>query len=151
AGLASLQQALAGHRLLLAASTHPGEDALILEALTALPVEVRPRLVIVPRHVERGPSIAELARTRGLSVSLRSAEPEALAAEVLVADTLGELGLWFRLADLAIVAGSLVPGIGGHNPLEPARLGCPIVSGPHVENWLTAYADLSAVEGVTLA
>jgi 3-deoxy-D-manno-octulosonic-acid transferase len=61
---------------------------------------------------------------------------------VIVADTLGELGLWFRLADLAVVAGSLVPGIGGHNPLEPARLDCPIVSGPHVENWLTAYADL---------
>jgi 3-deoxy-D-manno-octulosonic-acid transferase len=70
---------------------------------------------------------------------------------VTVADTLGELGLWFRLADLSLVAGSLVPGIGGHNPLEPARLSCPIVSGPHVENWLTAYAELSAVEGVTLA
>jgi 3-deoxy-D-manno-octulosonic-acid transferase len=151
AGLAVLQQALAGRRLLLAASTHPGEDELVLEAFAALPVEVRPRLVIVPRHVERGPAIAELARNRGLSVALRSAEPEALTAEVLVADTLGELGLWFRLADLALVAGSLVPGIGGHNPLEPARLSCPIVSGPHVENWLTAYADLSAVEGVTLA
>jgi len=149
--LAKLQQALAGRRLLLAASTHPGEDEQVLDAFTALPEEGRPRLVIVPRHVERGPAIAEMARGRGLSVSLRSAEPEALAAEVVVADTLGELGLWFRLADLAIVAGSLVTGIGGHNPLEPARLSCPILSGPHVENWLTAYADLSAVEGLILA
>jgi 3-deoxy-D-manno-octulosonic-acid transferase len=49
------------------------------------------------------------------------------------------------------VAGSLVPGIGGHNPLEPARLDCPIVSGPHVENWLTAYADLRAIDGVAFA
>ena len=148
AELARLKAGLADRPLLLAASTHEGEDAIALDAWAALPD--RPRLVIVPRHVERGPTIAEAARARGSSASLRSLDPTA-TSEVTVADTLGELGLWFRLADLAIVAGSLVPGIGGHNPLEPARLVCPIVSGPHVENWLTAYAELSAVEGVTLA
>ena len=148
AELSRLKASLADRPLLLAASTHPGEDEIVLDAFAALPD--RPRLIIVPRHVERGPAIAEAARARSLTVSLRSVDTTT-AAEVMVADTLGELGLWFRLADLALIAGSLVPGIGGHNPLEPARLSCPIVSGPHVENWLTAYADLSAVDGVTLA
>jgi 3-deoxy-D-manno-octulosonic-acid transferase len=148
AELARLKAVFADRPLLVAASTHEGEDEIVLDAYAAL--QDRPRLVIVPRHVERGLAIAEAARARSLSASLRSLDPTA-ASEVTVADTLGELGLWFRLADLAVVAGSLVPGIGGHNPLEPARLSCPIVSGPHVENWLTAYADLSAVEGVTLA
>ena len=146
--LVRLKAAFAGRPLLLAASTHPGEDEIVLDAFTAL--QDRPRLVIVPRHVERGPAIVEMARTRGLSASLRSADATAIA-DVIVADTLGELGLWFRLADIALVAGSLVPGIGGHNPLEPARLSCPIASGPHVENWLTAYAELSAVDGMALA
>lgn len=148
AELARLTAGLAGRPLLLAASTHPGEDEIVLDAFAALPGQ--PRLVIVPRHVERGPAIGEMAQARGLVASLRSADPTAIA-DVIVADTLGELGLWFRLADLALVAGSLVPGIGGHNPLEPARLSCPIVSGPHVENWLTAYAELSAVDGMALA
>lgn len=146
--LAHLKAVFADRPLLLAASTHPGEDEIVLDAFAALPGQ--PRLVVVPRHVERGPAIAEMTRARGLTVSLRSADPAAMS-EVLVADTLGELGLWFRLADLALVAGSLVHGIGGHNPLEPARLACPIVSGPHVENWLTAYAELSAVDGMALA
>lgn len=153
ATLASLRVRLGGRPLLLAASTHPGEDEIVLAAWSALPD--RPRLVIVPRHPERGPVIADLVQARGplatgATASLRSREPDDLA-EVIVADTLGELGLWYRLADLALVAGSLVAGIGGHNPLEPARLDCPIVSGPHVENWLTAYAGLRAADGATFA
>jgi len=147
--LAHLKAVFAGRPLLLAASTHPGEDEIVLDAFAALPGQ--PRLVIAPRHVERGPAIVQMARARGLDASLRSTDPGAEPAQVLVADTLGELGLWFRLADIALVAGSLVPGVGGHNPLEPARLSCPIMSGPHVENWLTAYAELSAVDGMALA
>ena len=146
--LADLRARLGDRPLLLAASTHPGEDEIVLAAWRAL--SPRPRLVIAPRHVERGPAILEIARPTGASAALLSAEPEA-TADIIVADTLGELGLWYRLADLALVAGSLVPGIGGHNPLEPARLDCPIVSGPHVENWLTAYADLRAVDGAAFA
>lgn len=148
AALAGLRARLGDRPMLLAASTHPGEDEIVLDAWRALPR--RPRLVIVPRHPERGPSIVDLAQATGATVSLRSREPDA-STEVIVADTLGELGLWYRLADLALVAGSLVTGIGGHNPLEPARLDCPIVSGPHVENWLTAYADLRDAEGVAFA
>jgi 3-deoxy-D-manno-octulosonic-acid transferase len=148
AALAGLRARLDERPMLLAASTHPGEDEIVLTAWRALPE--RPRLVIAPRHPDRGPSIVDLAQATGATVSLRSREPDA-STEVVVADTLGELGLWYRLADLALVAGSLVAGIGGHNPLEPARLDCPIISGPHVENWLTAYADLRDAEGVAFA
>jgi 3-deoxy-D-manno-octulosonic-acid transferase len=139
--------------ILLAASTHPGEDEIVLDAWRALVAnkdDGRPRLVIVPRHPERGPAVADLALATGATVCLRSREPDG-AADIIIADTLGELGLWYRLADLALVAGSLVAGIGGHNPLEPARLDCPMVSGPHVENWLTAYADLRDAQGVAFA
>ena len=62
-------------------------------------------------------------------------------AGVHVADTLGELGLWYRLARLTLVGGSLVEGVGGHNPFEPARLGCPFIAGRHVEHW-PVYGDL---------
>jgi len=152
AALASLRVRLSDRPLLLAASTHPGEDELVLAAWRALSADPagRPRLVIVPRHPERGPAVADLALAAGAATCLRSREPDD-SADIIVADTLGELGLWYRLADLALVAGSLVEGIGGHNPLEPARLDCPIVSGPHVENWLTAYADLRDADGVSFA
>ena len=131
---------------LLIASTHPGEDEIALDAVAALPD--RPPIVLAPRHVERGPAIVELARARGLSAGLRSQGKG--DADVLVADTLGEMGLWFRLAGTAVIAGSLVPDVGGHNPLEAARLGCPAISGPFVENWVSAYAGLQAAEGVVV-
>ena len=61
---------------------------------------------------------------------------------------MGEIGLWFRLARIAVMGGSLVQGIGGHNPLEPARLGCPVASGPYVDNWASAYRALEIAQGV---
>lgn len=131
---------------LLIASTHPGEDEIVLDAITALPD--RPPVILAPRHVERGPAIVELAKARGLSASLRSQSPE--PADILVADTLGEMGLWFRIAGIAVIAGSLVEGIGGHNPLEAARLDCPAISGPFVENWASAFAGLDAAGGVVM-
>ncbi|WP_454718734.1 3-deoxy-D-manno-octulosonic acid transferase [Caulobacter segnis] len=131
---------------LLIASTHPGEDEIALDAIAALPN--RPPMILVPRHVERGPAIVELAKARGLSAVLRSHSRE--TADILVADTLGEMGLWFRLAGTSVIAGSLVPDIGGHNPLEAARLDCPTISGPFVENWVSAFAGLEAADGVVM-
>lgn len=131
---------------LLIASTHPGEDEIALDAIAVLPD--RPPVVLAPRHVERGPAIVELAKARGLSAVLRSHSRE--TADILVADTLGEMGLWFRLASTSVIAGSLVPDIGGHNPLEAARLDCPTISGPFVENWASAFAGLEAAEGVVM-
>lgn len=135
------------HPPLLIASTHPGEDEIALDAIAALPN--RPPVILAPRHVERGPAIVELAKARGFSAGLRSQGAD--AGDILVADTLGEMGLWFRLAATSVIAGSLVPAIGGHNPLEAARLGCPAISGPFVDNWASAYAGLAAAEGVVMA
>jgi 3-deoxy-D-manno-octulosonic-acid transferase len=132
---------------LLIASTHPGEDEIALDAVAAL--NDRPPVVLAPRHVERGPAIVALAETRGLSAVLRSQAPGE-RADVVVADTLGEMGLWFRLAGTAVIAGSLVPDIGGHNPLEAARLDCPVISGPFVENWASAFAGLEDARGVVM-
>ncbi len=133
---------------LLIASTHPGEDEIALDAIAALPD--RPPVILTPRHVERGPAIVQLARARGLAAAQRS-QAAHQAADILVADTLGEMGLWFRLAGTSVIAGSLVPGVGGHNPLEAARLDCPAISGPFVENWASAFAGLEAVNGVAMA
>jgi 3-deoxy-D-manno-octulosonic-acid transferase len=102
AALTSLRVRLSGRPVLLAASTHPGEDEIVLAAWRALPANNdygRPHLVIVPRHPERGPGRRRLALATGATVCLRSQEPDD-SAEVIVADTLGELGLWYRLADL---------------------------------------------------
>jgi 3-deoxy-D-manno-octulosonic-acid transferase len=148
AALGALRAELDARPVLLAASTHPGEDELVLDRFAALPAG--PLLVIVPRHPERGPAIAALAAARGLAVSRQGAGEPIGAAQVRVADALGELGLWYRLAGLAVVAGSLVEGVGGHNPLEPARLGCPFVSGPHVANWRGAYAGLLECDATAL-
>jgi 3-deoxy-D-manno-octulosonic-acid transferase len=155
AALAAARTGIGARPVLLAASTHPGEDELILARFATLlqdPARAAgaPLLVIVPRHPERGPAIAALAAARALTVSRQGAGEPIGQAQVRVADTLGELGLWYRLASLAVVAGSLVDGIGGHNPLEPARLGCPFVSGPHVANWQGAYAGLVEHEATAL-
>jgi 3-deoxy-D-manno-octulosonic-acid transferase len=140
--------------VLLAASTHPGEEEIALEAYQGIAsdrADLGVVLVIVPRHPIRGRGIADRAREMGFATVLQSelaGGQETPRAEVWVADALGELGGWFRLANSALVGGSLAPGIGGHNPLEPARLACPIVVGPHVENWASVYAMLQEANAV---
>ena len=150
--LAELTRQLGDRPVLLAASTHPGEEAQVLEVFGLLKDRLeRPLLVLAPRHPDRGETVAALARAQGLLTARRAGdEPLTGSVEVYVADTLGELGLWFRLARAALVCGSLVAGIGGHNPLEPARLGCPAISGTKVDNWAGVYADLVAVQGVRM-
>jgi 3-deoxy-D-manno-octulosonic-acid transferase len=147
AELARLQAAWAGRPVWLAASTHPGEDEIILAAHRLLaPAHPGLLTVIVPRHPPRGPDIAGLAGD--LPVARRGAGQEAGAGvAVYVADTLGELGLFYRLARVALIGGSLVPH-GGQNPLEAARLGCPIITGPHHFNFSEIIARLSAAHGL---
>lgn len=135
AELDRLRTALAGRKVVLAASTHPGEDASIANAVRkAAPGGV---LILAPRHPERGAEIAAM-----LGGALRS-RGEAMGP-VYVADTLGELGLFFRLADIVVMGGSFVPGIGGHNPLEPARIGRPILTGRYMFNAADTYAEMFA-------
>lgn len=123
----------------IAASTHQGEDESVLDAFTRLR-QARPRalLVLVPRHPERFDAVAELCRRRGWTVARRSrGEPCTPATAVYLGDTLGELLLLFAAADLAFVGGSLVP-VGGHNVLEPAALGLPVLFGPQMFNFTEA-------------
>ena len=147
AELARLKAAWAGRPVWLAASTHPGEDEIILAAHRLLaPAHPGLLTVIVPRHPPRGPDIAGLAGD--LPVARRGAGQDAGAGvAVYVADTLGELGLFYRLARVALIGGSLVPH-GGQNPLEAARLGCPIITGPHHFNFSEIIARLSAAHGL---
>ncbi len=143
--LAALQQEAGARPVLLAASTHAGEEALVLETFQAVDAERagNPLLVIVPRHPDRGAEVADLARGAGFNTG-RSGEGDAFSSQcdVYVADRLGELGLWFRLARGAFIGGSLAPDIGGHNPLEAVQVGAPAISGPHVDNWASVFQDL---------
>jgi 3-deoxy-D-manno-octulosonic-acid transferase len=118
--------------ILVAGSTHPGEEPLLLDALRRLDGRgLGIRLVLAPRHPERIPELVELCRREGLDWGLRSAVAPG-DPEVLLVDTLGELHNLYALADLAFVGGTLVP-VGGHNLLEPASLGLPLVVGPHLD------------------
>lgn len=140
ADLGCLRALLDERPMILAASTHPGEELIVLDAFSRARAEgTHPVLIIAPRHIERASVIAGLASHHGLSTGLRSARADLARLDVYVADTIGEFGLFYRLARLAFLGGSLVPGPGGHNPLEPARLGCPVVSGDRVENWPIFY------------
>jgi 3-deoxy-D-manno-octulosonic-acid transferase len=150
AELARMRAILGRRPVLLAASTHPGEDAVVIAAHRAM----APRLpglltVIAPRHPQRGPEIAALAAPLPATLRSEGGLPEA-GVEVYVADTLGEMGLFFRLASagrgVSLVGGSLVPK-GGHNPLEPARLGSPVLLGPDTSHFREVADDLLAAGG----
>ena len=122
-----------------AASTHDGEEAEVLGAYQALLArEAASFLILAPRHPERAPGVAELLRKSGLTFRLRSqlqgSEPPLAAGGVLLLDTVGELAGLYQASDLVFVGGTLVP-TGGHNPLEPASCGVPVLFGPHMENF----------------
>ena len=143
--VAALQQAIGGRPCWAAASTHEGEEEAVGEAVSALRRSFPDLLTILaPRHPERGAAIAETMERRGLATARRSEGGEiSPTTAVYLVDTLGELGLVYRLADIAFVGGSLAPH-GGHNPLEPARLDCALVAGHHTENFAEAYAALES-------
>lgn len=148
ASLKALQDAIGDRPVWVAASTHEGEDDLCCEVHHEL-ARSRPGLltIIVPRKADRGPAILERARALGLTAHRRSCD-EVLdrATDIYVADTMGELGLFYRLARVVFVGKSLI-GTGGQNPIEPAKLGAAILHGPHVENFEDVYALLDASRG----
>ena len=147
--LEKLKTAIAGRPLLLAAQTHPGEDETVLPAHDVLRQSFPNLLtILVPRHIERGADLVMLCGTRPAALRSKGERIEASTA-VYVADTLNELGLFYRLAPFAFVGGTLVP-IGGHNPLEPARLKCPVIAGPHVFNSESAFKAIFDAQGMGL-
>ena len=150
ASFAELKAGTAGRRILVAASTHPDEEALIGRSIEV--VRPRPLLVVVPRHPERGEAVAALLSGLGWRVARRSAgEPVGPDVGAYVADTLGELGLFYRLADAVLLGGSFIDGLSGHNPLEPARLAAPVIAGPHHQAFAETYATLLEKGAVLIA
>ncbi|WP_036283060.1 3-deoxy-D-manno-octulosonic acid transferase [Methylocystis sp. ATCC 49242] len=147
ARLAEFNGAVGARPVWAAVSTHPGEESIILEAHAELAQQIPSLLtVIVPRHRERGPEIAQMARDRGYVTALRSQDGEPRRdVDVYVADTTGELGLIFRSVGVVFMGKSLVPG-GGQNPIEPAKLGCAVLYGPNVENFNEVYSELAAAK-----
>jgi 3-deoxy-D-manno-octulosonic-acid transferase len=131
----------------IAASTHEGEDELVLDVFRQVREKVRDcLLVLVPRHPERFGAVAELCRKRGYPTVLRSQRtPCSDETAVFIGDSMGELPLFYAAADVAFVGGSLVH-TGGHNLLEPAALGIPVVTGPNVFNFTEICDLLVAVE-----
>jgi len=162
-----LRHAVAGRPVWLAASTHPGEEAIVAEVHRALAPHLPGLLtLIVPRHPQRGPDIAREMLALGLSAGLRSAgELPHAGTQIHIADTMGELGLFYRLADIVFMGKSLTVG-GGQNPFEPARIGAAILFGPAMDNfpdmaprmveagaalWVEGGAGLTRVLGQLLA
>jgi 3-deoxy-D-manno-octulosonic-acid transferase len=139
-------------RLIVAGSTAPGEEAILLIALSEVssqPGLKGTRLVIAPRHPERFDEVADLVSRSGFSLARRSGRPteHARTAEVILLDSIGELAAAYRFADAVFVGGSLVPR-GGHNVIEPALHSKPIIVGPHTENFRQVIADFSDAEAI---
>lgn len=141
--LAQLRQALAGRPVLVAASTHDGEERAIAAAHRLL-ARTTPSLctVIAPRHPERGTEIAEQMKSAGFRTAQRSMGTlPAEGTEIYVADTIGELGTIYALSPVAFVGGSLT-NRGGQNPIEAVRCGAAVIAGPHWHNFRDAYDTL---------
>jgi 3-deoxy-D-manno-octulosonic-acid transferase len=146
--LAPLRAALAGRPVIAAASTHLGEEAAVVDAHRRLKNSFPGLLtIIVPRHPERGAGIMAAIAATGLVAVQRSQgrAPDA-RTDIYVCDTLGELGLVYRLAPIVFMGGSLIPH-GGQNPIEAIKLGAAILHGPHVANFKDIYGALDQQRG----
>jgi 3-deoxy-D-manno-octulosonic-acid transferase len=146
ADLADLRKQIGSRPVLLAAQTHPGEDETILPAHDLLRAQFPHLLtILVPRHIERGADIEMLCAGR---ISSRRSAGAAITdrTAIYIADTLGEMGLFYRLSSFCFLGGTLVP-LGGHNPLEPAALHCAVLAGPHTANAASAYEAIFAAQG----
>lgn len=141
AARATLTEQIGARPVWLAASTHAGEDEIILAAHNLLRADFPDALLIIaPRHPDRGGFIASLAD----EAPMRSTGAGPDSHGVYIADTMGELGTLYDLAPVSLVAGSLLPHLKGHNPIEPAKLGSAILTGPYVESFQDLFAAMSA-------
>jgi len=145
---ATLNTAIAGRTVIAATSTHAGEEDLVIEAHRRLRENFPGLLTLIaPRHADRGAGLVETTRAAGLNAGLRSrGDMPTATTDIYVADTMGELGLIYRLAPVVFIGGSLVRH-GGQNPIEAAKLGAAILHGPHVANFAELYAALDSAHG----
>ncbi|WP_194755725.1 lipid IV(A) 3-deoxy-D-manno-octulosonic acid transferase [Aliidiomarina indica] len=135
--------------VITAGSTHEGEETQILDAFTQLlPSKPNTLLILVPRHQERFDDVARKLDASGLRYVRRSSgRPITADTQVLLADSMGELLIWYGLATVAFIGGSLIER-GGHNPLEPMAFGVPVVSGRHVFNFAEVFQQLDQRQAV---
>jgi 3-deoxy-D-manno-octulosonic-acid transferase len=149
--LAALIDATRGRIVVVAASTHPGEESVVVDVHRRLKITCPNLLTIIaPRHPGRGPAIADVATTAQLRPALRSrgASP-ASDIDIYIFDTLGELGLIYQLAPIVFMGGSLVRH-GGQNPIEAIKFGAAILHGPHVSNFSDLYEELDRTGAAVL-
>ncbi len=142
----------AGDRpIVVAGSTMEGEEELVLRAIQDLAAAgTRCFLILAPRHPERFDAVADLLAASGVDFVRRSSGGEIPGStDAFLIDTIGELARAYQLATVAFIGGSLVP-TGGHNPLEPAVWGVPVLSGPHVHNFLEVYEEMTSAGGARL-
>ena len=148
--LAPIRTALKGRPVWVAASTHKGEEEIILRVHQEL-LKTHPDvlLLLAPRHPDRGAEVARLIRRAGLSLAVRSEGQLPNDEQVYMADTLGELGNWYALSKVIFLGGSLKP-VGGHNPYEVALAGAGVLSGPEVFNFSETYHEMTQNGAATL-
>jgi 3-deoxy-D-manno-octulosonic-acid transferase len=144
AALAAIRKQIGARPVFVAASTHDGEEEAVLGVHRTLRIDYPDLLtILVPRHPARGDAIAADIEAAGLVLSRRSGggaiEHE---TEIFLADSLGEMGLWLRTGTMVFLGASLVR-YGGHNPIEPAKIGVPMIHGPHIANFAEIFATLS--------
>lgn len=146
--LKSLKSQTSRRKIWCAASTHKGEDAIVIDAHLDVLARFRSALMILaPRHPERRKEISALLKAEKLNFATRS-KGEAITkdTQVYLFDTMGEMGLAYRLSHLTFVCGSLVEGLSGHNPLEPARLNNAVLTGPHIASFADSYMSMIAFD-----
>jgi len=149
--LAELRARVSARPVWLAASIHPGEESVVAPAQRILRQRLPGALaIVVPRHPEKGAAMQAAMAAPDLKIARRGAG-ESLGADtdIYIADTLGELGLFYRLAGAAFVGGSLIAH-GGQNPIEPALLGVPVLHGPHMENFAAVIENLDRLGAARL-
>ncbi len=144
AALAALMAHIGARPVWAMASTHPGEEEVALAAhRTLLAAHPKALLILIPRHPERAQGIARMIAQSGLGHTRRSVGEGIGPDQIYLADTLGEMGLWYRLAPVVCLGGSFVP-VGGHNPYEPGHSGAAVLHGPLYANFAQAYAQMDA-------
>lgn len=140
---------LAGRKILLAASTHAPEESALIDTWETMPQA--PFLILAPRHPERGDEVANILDGKGIQFTRLTETRELVGdSKVLLADTLGEMGLWYRLADTVYLGGAHAPHVGGHNPLEALQLGKPVLTGPDHYNFKDMARTLCEYDGYTI-
>ena len=148
AELKKLKSEASRRQIWCAASTHDGEDIHMIKAHKELLERYKTSLLILaPRHPERSKDIQKLLKAEGLSfVTRASGKPVQRDDQVFLFDTIGEMGLAYRLSKLSFVCGSLIDGLSGHNPLEPARLNNAVLTGPHIASFADSYMSMIAFD-----